>query len=63
MKYKDGKILRRIDRRVEDIHDWLRNDMDDWKASEIIICDLTRELELATEALRKTIERVKKCLT
>ena len=62
MKYKDGKILRRIDRRVDDIHDWLRNDMDDWKASENIICDLTRELELATELLRKTIERVKKCL-
>ena len=47
---------------MDDIHDWLRNDMDDWKASENIICDLTRELELATELLRKTIERVKKCL-
>ena len=63
MNFKEGKILRRIDRNVDQIHEWLTDENNECKATEQLIVLLTEELRVATNQLKRNIERVKKCLT
>ena len=63
MDYKEGKILRRIDRKVDQIHEWLKQEHEEWKSTEQLINHITERLRVSTNQLKRTIERVKKCLT
>ena len=62
MGYRNGKILRRIDRKVDQIHEWLKDDNDRWDCQRLLIKQFTRDLKIATNELLAVVARHQKVL-